>query len=167
ETAAGVGTGESALGKSQFAAGGVVIEEFGVAAPLDGRFELATRFVLAEMFIEQILKKFRGERAIVLGFECLLHLTKKRDVGKSSLAKDSLAFLNVGFGKGQAFVCDDGVAFFDFEQAKERGGVDGGKKSVDFEAEFIGQHVQIGTTTLIDQKFEQTSHAARARVGEA
>jgi hypothetical protein len=27
--------------------------------------------------------------------------------------------------------------------------------------------VQIGTTTLIDQNFEQTSHAARARVGEA
>ena len=94
-------------------------------------------------------------------------MTKERDVGKSSLPKDSLAFLNVGFGKGQAFGRDDGVAFFDFEQAKERGGVDGGKESVDFEAEFIGQHVQIGTTTLIDQNFEQTSHAARARVGEA
>ena len=93
-------------------------------------------------------------------------MTKERDVGKSSLAKDSLAFLNVGFGKGQAFGRDDGVAFFDFEQAKERGGVDGGKESVDFEAEFIGQHVQIGTTTLIDQNFEQTSHAARARVGK-
>jgi hypothetical protein len=103
ETAAGVGTGESALRKSQFAAGGVVIEEFGVAAPLDGRFELATRFVLAEMFIEQILKKFGWEGATIFGFECLLHLTKERDVGKSSLAKDSLAFLNVGFGKGQAF----------------------------------------------------------------
>src|SRR5208283_781282 len=99
ETAAGVGTGRSALGQRQFAAGGVVVEEFGIAAPLDGGFELAARFVFAEMFIEQILKEFRGQSAIVFGFESLLHLTKKRDVGKSRLAKDGFAFLNVGVGK--------------------------------------------------------------------
>jgi hypothetical protein len=102
ETASGVGTGGSALGQRQFAAGGVIVEEFGVAAPLDGGFELAARLVFAEMFIEQILEKFGGQSAIVFGFESLLHLTKKRNVGKSSLAKDGLACLNVGLGKGQA-----------------------------------------------------------------
>src|SRR5580693_7766013 len=76
ETASGVGTGGSALGQRQFAAGGIVIEEFGVAAPLNGGFELATGFLFAEMFIEQILKEFRGKSAIVFCFESLFHLTK-------------------------------------------------------------------------------------------
>jgi hypothetical protein len=160
----GVGTGGSALGQRQLAAGGVVVEQFGVTAPLDGGFQLAARLVLAEMFIEQILKEFGGKSAVIFGFESLLHLTKKRDVGKSRFAKDGFAFLNIAFGKGQTFGSDDGVAFFDFEQAEKCCGVDSGKKGVDFEAEFVGEHVQIGAVTLINENFEQTSHAARTSV---
>ena len=60
------GTGGSGLGERQLAGGGVVIENFGVAPPLDGGFELAARFVLAEMFVEQVAEEFVGERAIRL-----------------------------------------------------------------------------------------------------
>src|SRR5579864_1162390 len=44
------GHGGSGLGERELAGGGVVIENFGVAAPLDGGLKLAAGFVLAEMF---------------------------------------------------------------------------------------------------------------------
>src|SRR5260370_34630024 len=61
------GTWASGLGEGQLAGGGVVIENFGVAAPLDGGFELAAGFVFAEMFVEQVAEKLVVERAV--GFE--------------------------------------------------------------------------------------------------
>src|SRR5580658_4676579 len=57
-------TGRSSLGERQLARGGVVIENLGVAAPLDGCFQLAARFVFAEMFVEQVAEKVVGERAV-------------------------------------------------------------------------------------------------------
>src|SRR5271165_2859174 len=47
----------SSLGESQLPGGGIVVKEFGVAAPLDGGFQLAACFILAEMFVEQVAKK--------------------------------------------------------------------------------------------------------------
>src|SRR5579864_7085147 len=55
---------ERRLGESQLAGGGVVIENFGVASPLNRGFELAPRLVVAEMFVDQIVEKFVGKRAI-------------------------------------------------------------------------------------------------------
>ncbi len=155
-------TGRLALGQRQFAAGGVVIEEFGIAAPLDGGFELATRLVFAEMLVEQILEEFGGKSAIGFGFESLFHLTEKWNIGESSFAKDGFAFLNVCLGEGQTFGSDKGVALFNFQQSEKRGGVDGGEKSVDLEAEFVGEDMQIGAPALIDKYFQQSGHATRA-----
>jgi hypothetical protein len=64
EAIVGVVTGRSSLGESQLARGGVVIENLRVAAPLNGSFQLAARFVLAEMFVEEVAEKFVGERAV-------------------------------------------------------------------------------------------------------
>src|SRR5258707_5301866 len=50
----GSGTGGSRLGEGQLAGDGIVVENFGVAAPLDGGFEVAAGFVLAEMCLEQV-----------------------------------------------------------------------------------------------------------------
>src|SRR6202040_1261015 len=56
------GTGRSGLGEGQLAGGGVVIEKFRVAPPLDGGLELALRFVFAEMFVDKVVEKFGGQR---------------------------------------------------------------------------------------------------------
>src|SRR5580693_1715370 len=54
------GTGRSSLGERQLAGGGVIVENLRVASPLDSGFELALRFVLAEMLVDQIMEKFVG-----------------------------------------------------------------------------------------------------------
>src|SRR5580693_1691083 len=58
------GTGRSGLGERQFAGGGVVIENLGVAAPLDGGFELPLRFFFAELLVDEVVEKLGGQRAI-------------------------------------------------------------------------------------------------------
>src|SRR5580704_16395075 len=84
------------LGESQLSRGGVVVENFGVASPLNRGFELAARFVFAEVLVDQIVEKFVRERAI--GFRCerRFHLAKDRNVGQRGLAKNRVARLNVG-----------------------------------------------------------------------
>src|SRR5271166_3465171 len=71
---AGEGTGESGLGKRQFAAGRIVIEKLGVTSPLDRGFQLPPRFVLAKVLVQQVLEKFRRQRAVCLGLQRLFHL---------------------------------------------------------------------------------------------
>jgi hypothetical protein len=158
------GTGGSGLGQRELAGGGVVIENFGIAPPLNGGFKLAARFVLAEMFVEQVAEKFIAERAIGLGFERLLHLTEQRYVGEGGFAEDGFARLNVRLRERLAFGCDDGVAFFDAQQAEENGGVHGGQERVDFQAQFIGKAMQIRAAAMVGEDFQQAGHAAWAGV---
>jgi hypothetical protein len=99
------------LGERQFASGGVVIEQFGVAAPLDGGFQLPAGLFFAEMFVQKIAEKFIGKGAIGFGFQGLFHLAEKRDVGESRFTKHGFARLNVRARKFPAFRSDDGVAF--------------------------------------------------------
>src|SRR6266850_1666090 len=68
------GTRGSHLGESQLAGCGVVIENFGVAPPLNGGFKLAAGLVLAEMFVEEVAEEFIAEGAIGFGFQSLFHL---------------------------------------------------------------------------------------------
>src|SRR5271163_2480214 len=95
EAIVGVVTGRSSLGEGQLARRGVVIENLRVASPLNGGFQLAARFVLAEMFIEEVAKKFVGERAIRFCFQCVLHLRKQRNIRERRFAKDCFARLDV------------------------------------------------------------------------
>src|SRR5262245_15062657 len=68
------GTGASTFGKFQLAGFDVVVKNLGVAAPLDGGFELARGLLFAEMLVQQVAKEFFVERAVGFGFEGLLHL---------------------------------------------------------------------------------------------
>src|ERR1700687_2446358 len=70
------GTGRSGLAERQLASGGVVIENFSVAAPLDGSLQLAARLVVAEMLIDDVPEKLVGQGAVGFRFQRLLHLAK-------------------------------------------------------------------------------------------
>src|SRR6266478_141650 len=112
------GTGASGLGESQLAGGGVVIENFGVAAPLDGGFELAAGFFLTKMLVEQVAEKFFGQSAVGFGLERLLHLAEQRNIGECGLSKDCFTRLNVRLCERLALRRDDGVAFFDAKHSE-------------------------------------------------
>src|SRR5271154_1046310 len=60
--------GKSNLGEGQLARGRIIVKELGVAAPLDGGFQLTAGFVFAEMLVQQVAEKFVGKRAIGFGF---------------------------------------------------------------------------------------------------
>ena len=94
----------------------------------------------------------------------LFHLAEQRNIGEGGFAENGFARLNIRLREGLAFGSDDGVAFFDAEHAEENGGVHGGKKRVDFQAQFIGEVMQIRAAALVRENFQQAGHAARARV---
>src|ERR1700721_2447020 len=108
EAIVGVVTGRSSLGERQLARGRVIIENLGVASPLDGGFQLAARFVLAEVFVEKIAEEFVRESAVGFCSEGILHLRKKRDIGERRLAKNCFARLNVRLRVGLPLGSDDG-----------------------------------------------------------
>src|SRR4029077_15430928 len=137
------GTRRSGLGEGQFAGSGVVIKNLGVASPLDGGLELAARLSLAEMLVDEVAEKFVGKRAVRLRFQRLLHLAQQRDISQGGLAEDGFASLNVRASKFLALVSDDGVAFLEAQYSEQNGGVFGGKKRVDFEAQLIREAMKI------------------------
>src|SRR5579859_7444859 len=72
------GKESSRLRESQLARGRIIVKNFGVASPLNCGFQLAPRFLFAEVFVQQIVEKFRRQRAVILGSQRLLHLAKQR-----------------------------------------------------------------------------------------
>src|SRR5207302_11272079 len=79
---AGAFTGPSSLGERQLAGLGIVIENVGVAASLDGGIELAAGLLRTEVLVKQVAENFFAERAIGFGAQSLFHLTAQRHVGK-------------------------------------------------------------------------------------
>src|SRR5579863_8906849 len=77
EAIVGVVTGGSGLGEGQLARGRVVIKNLGVASPLDGGCQLAARFILAEVFIEEVAEEFVGKSSVGLCSQRILHLGQK------------------------------------------------------------------------------------------
>src|SRR5260370_15549715 len=71
------GTGASSLGERQLARGSVIIKNFGVAAPLDGGFELPAGIVLTKMLVKQVPEKLLGQGAVGVVFHGLLPLAKQ------------------------------------------------------------------------------------------
>ena len=108
----------SDLSAGQLAGGGIVIENFRVTTPLDGRFQLAAGFLLTKMLVEQVVEKLLVQGAVGFGFQGLLHLPQQGHVGKCSLTKDRFARLDVPLRKRLAFRCNHHIAFFDAEKAQ-------------------------------------------------
>src|SRR5216683_2303598 len=152
--------GASGLGERQLTGGGVVIENFGVPAPLDGGFELAAGFNLAKMLVEQIMKKFLVQGAVGFGFQCLLHLPQQGHVRKCGLSKDRFARLNVPLRKRLALRCNHHIAFFEAQKAQQGGSVDGGQQRVNLKTQFIRETMEIHASALVGENLQQTRQAA-------
>src|SRR3981081_2641892 len=158
------GTRRSALRQRQFSAGRVVVEKFSIAAPLDCGFQLAARFVFAEMFVEKIFKEFSGQRTVGFGLESLLHLAEQGDISQNGPAENCFAFLNAAVSEGIPFERNDNVSLFELEETKEHGGIDGGKQCVDRETECASKDRQIRVAAPIGKNFEQPGNSAGAGV---
>src|ERR1700730_10142912 len=158
------GTRRSGLGERQLAGGGVIIEKLGVAPPLDGGLQLALRLVFAEVLVDEIVEKFGGQRAIGFCFERLLHLAEYRDVGERRFAEHRFARLDVSLCEGVALRRDDGVSFFEADEAEQDRGVHRRKQRVNFETQFVGKMMEIDAAALVAKNLEQAGHASRARV---
>src|SRR6266699_2776090 len=114
------------------------------------------------MLVEQVAEKFFGQSAVGFGFERLLHLAEQRDVGECCLSKNCFARLNVRLSERLALRSDDGVAFFDAKHSEENSSIDGRKKYINLETQFIGEAMQIDTASAVGENFQQAGHAAGA-----
>ena len=120
------------FGEGEAAAAGVEVEEFGVAAPVDGGFDLALGLVGGELFVEHVEEEFFGNGVVGFGFEGTTDLAEEENVLGGGGAKEFFLVEDLGVGEVGAGGGDGGVAFFCGEEAEDGGGVDDGKEVVDF-----------------------------------
>ena len=146
---------------------GIVLEEFGVAAPTDGGFKLALGFLFAEVLVEQIVEELLGGGVVLLGFESAGDLAEDGDVGEDGLAEELLLAEDFGVGELVALRGDLGIALFDLEEAELTGGIDDGEQIVEFKGKLFGEavHIFAAVGAVVDQ-FEQSGDAAGTGVGE-
>jgi len=77
---------------------------------LDRGIELALRFAFSEMFVQQIMEKFRRHRPSAFRVQGRSHLLQKRYMCEHGLSKQLLALLNVASGNFSALLRDLRVA---------------------------------------------------------
>src|SRR5580700_4076699 len=79
------------LGENQAVRFAIEVEDFSVAAPVHGSFELALHFILAEVFVENVVKELVGNGVISLGVQDAIDLLENHDVFERCLPKKNLA----------------------------------------------------------------------------
>ena len=154
-----------AFGFHEAAAGGVKVEEFGVAAPADGGFELANGLFFGELLVEYVVEELLGDFAIALGLDGLDDLAQQQDAFERRFAEDFLLVEDLGVGVFVAEIGDGGVALVDGEEAEHLRGFHDGEQVVDLEGEFVGEAVDVILAALIDEQLEQTGDAAGRACG--
>src|SRR3984957_19420009 len=80
----------------------IVVENLGVAAPVDRGLELALHFVFGKVLVENIVKKFVHDGVIRLPFEDAVNLPEDGYVLQRSLPEKYLSLLNIGVRKDPA-----------------------------------------------------------------
>jgi hypothetical protein len=146
---------------------GIVLEEFGVASPTDGGIELALGLLFAEMLVEEVVEKLFGSGVVTLGFESASDLAEEGDVGEDGFAEELFLAEDFGVGELVALGSDLGIALFDAEETELVGGIDNGKKIVEFEGKLVGEavHILAAIGAVVDD-LEQSGDASGAGVGE-
>ena len=140
------------LGLDEAAARGVEVEELGVAAPVDGGFELAQGLFFAELLVEHVVEELFGDAAVALGLDGADDLPEQQDVFDGGGAEELLLAQDLGVGVLRAGGRDGGVAFVDREEAEQLGGVDDGQQVVDLEGEVVGQPVDVVLAVVVEQR---------------
>src|SRR5271170_7374477 len=90
----GVGIGFFAM--EQASALGVVIEELGVASPVQSGLELALDFVGAEVLVQDVAEELLADGVVALGVQRVLDEPQDGDVLESGIAEELLLGLDVG-----------------------------------------------------------------------
>src|SRR5579864_2119213 len=84
----------------------VIAEQLRVAAPIQRRIDLALRFFLREMLVENVPEKFERERVVRLPLQRVADLLNHRDVLENRFAKTFFPGCDVGFRKLLSRWCD-------------------------------------------------------------
>jgi hypothetical protein len=152
------------FGLDEAAAGGVEVEQLGIAAPTDRRLELAQSDLFGELLVEQVMEELFGDAVVALSFDGANDLAEEQDVLESRFAEELLLAENFGVGILGAIRRDGRIALVDGEEAEHLGGVDDGQKIVNLEAKVVGEAVDVIFAVVIEQQFEQAGDAAGTRV---
>src|SRR5919109_397032 len=84
------------LRQHQPAAIGIVIEDLGVASPMDRRLELLPCLFFGEMFLENTIEEVVWQRPIGFGSQGALDLSQQRGVVERRFTEEDLPRENVG-----------------------------------------------------------------------
>ena len=100
------------FGQHQAAVLRIIVKDLGVAAPVHGGLELAFDFILAEVFVENIVEKFFRNGVVRLGAQHALDALQNGNMFQRGFTEQHFAGEDVGFGEGPAFASHFDVAFF-------------------------------------------------------
>ncbi len=147
------------LRQHQPAAIGIVVEDLGVASPMNRRLELLPCLCFSEMFLENVVEEIVGQCTVGFGAQGTLDLSQQRDVGERRFAEEDLPRENVGFGEGSAFGGDVDVALVDANEPEQGGPFDDGEQIVHLHHQLIGKMIEIIVSTAIEEDLEQAGDA--------
>src|SRR5580700_11057477 len=89
---------------------GIVIEDLGVASPVQRRLELPLDFIRAEVLVEDVAEKLLTDGVIALGVQGVLDQPQYGNVLQRGFAKHGFLGLNIGLGKAAALRRDLDIA---------------------------------------------------------
>ena len=161
----GIGTATSASSRwKRRPVLGVVVEDLGVASPVQRGLELALDFVGAEVLVENVAEELLADGVVALGVQRVLDEAQDGDVLERGLAEELLLRLDVGFAKLAAFRRDLDIAFVQHGKAQHHRRVYDGKQVVHVHRQLVGQLVEIVASAAVGQQLHESGNAAGTRM---
>jgi len=115
-----------------------VVEQLGVASPVDGSLKLSNGFFFGEMFVQDIVEKVVGQSVVGLRLQRALDLLQERDMFERGVAKQLLLAQDKGIGKLQPLGSDLDVALGQLDKSEQGRRFDDGQQIVDLELQQVG-----------------------------
>src|ERR1035441_8466009 len=143
---------------------GIVREDVPVPAPIQRRFDLPLYFDVRELLLQEVAEELQRQRVVGLAYQSTVHLLEQGDTSQNSLTEESFSRAYVGSGEGFATGGDLHISTLGFREAQQGRGLHDGQKIVHFQAEFVGELIEVTGAAVAVEQFQQARNRSAARV---
>src|ERR1017187_2645610 len=143
---------------------GIVREDVPVPAPIQRRFDLPLYFYVRELLVQEVAEELKRQRVVGLAYQSTVHLLEQGDTGQNSLTEESFSLGNVGSRERLTTGGDLHISTLGFREAQQGCGLHDGQKIVHFQAEFVGELIEVTGAAVAVEQFQQARNGSAARV---
>src|ERR1035438_3877099 len=145
---------------------GIVREDVPVPAPIQRRFDLPLYFDVRELLLQDVAEELQRQRVVGLAKQSTVHLLEQGDTSQNSLTEESFSRANTGSRERFATGGDRHISALGFREAQQSRGLHDGQEIVHFQAEFVGELIEVTGAAVAVEQFQQARNRSAARVRE-